>query len=162
VYSDEFFRSQDIYYQEETMKEKGIIIPGAAIAWLVMIYAACTPAAPVMEMNGWTVETGEARDSLQIRHENLDMVLQNVQFWSEAAGAPVMLSDWKIETADNTYTITTSVGTITLIADDMVINIASSVPDIILKAKAPAGEDRIPARTEDQDNGVMKIGRAHV
>jgi hypothetical protein len=38
-----------------------------------------------------------------------------------AAGDPAMLSDWKIETADNAYTAATSAGTITLTTDDMVL-----------------------------------------
>jgi hypothetical protein len=155
VFLDVFFRYQYIYYQEEVMKKRGIIIPAAVLAVAAIIYAACTPAAPVIDMNGWTVETGAGRDSLTLRHADLDIVLRDVQFWSDAAGAPAMLSDWKIETADNVYTVTTSAGTINLTADDLVLNISASVPDITFRAEAPANEDRIPARTEDQDNGVM-------
>lgn len=108
--------------------------------------------------NGWTITPDIEKEVLTVSRETLGLVLKDVRLSLKDDSRLSNLSEWKITSTDNELTIftqnpkdTTWIFRLTKEA----ITMSCSAEDAVLQGIAPASEDRIPARMEGQDNGIM-------
>jgi len=122
-----------------------------SLAWLF-----CTSCAPkLLEDHGWKISVDQQKETLKIEHESTGVILENAAL---ASPSNEILGKWKIEVSPSKLTITThspQESTWTLVTTENQLQISSSLPGSILRGTAPAGEERIPARTAEEDNGIM-------
>lgn len=106
------------------------------------------------QVGSWEIMPDTSGHTLSISHRDLGKVLQNVQI---AAADNSPLTGWTLLKEDGRLTIKTSVPLATawsFTAVNEVLEISADQPGFLL-GTAPADESRIPARTKDQDNGIM-------
>lgn len=119
----------------------------------LIFLTSCAPR--LFEDHGWKITVDKQKETLKIEHETTGIILDNVAL---ASPGNEILAKWKIEVTPPKLTITTSSpqeSTWTFVAKENQLQITSSLPGSILQGIAPASEERIPARTEEEDNGIM-------
>ena len=121
-----------------------------------LAHCASTPSSLVLE--GWKIIPDAEKEILFISHENLGPLLNNVRLVLKDGGRMVPLSEWQVKLKKDRIIISTQkpgLTTWTFSPSKEGIAISTSAKNALLRGVAPAGEDRIPARAEGQDNGVM-------
>jgi hypothetical protein len=128
------------------------------LAVLIMGFlASCTPSTSVFSQQGWRIETDVKRESLTVTHEDLGIVLKDVQLGLKEGQSFSSLSHWTVQSEDDVLVITTEEPEITwkFKLSEKGITISCPAETAFLKGIAPADEERIPVRVESQDNGIM-------
>jgi len=123
--------------------------------WLLV---GCKPAVSVFSKHGWSIETDTKKEALTISQENLGPLLKNIQLALKKDEGLSTLSKWAVKSGKDVLTLTTKSPESTtwrFEASKEELDISCSVGNSLLLGAAPAAENRIPARTESQDNGIL-------
>ncbi|MFW5944059.1 MAG: alpha-galactosidase [Bacteroidota bacterium] len=110
------------------------------------------------EEKGWTITATPKTASLTIEEEKLGKVADEIELILKKENKITPLSAWTIEEQEDKMVITTEEPQKTrweFSAGDSAINVFCSHPDAHLTGTSPAGEKRIPARIQSQDNGII-------
>jgi len=123
----------------------------------VFIISSCS--SPSLENKEWQIDTQAKKGRLAITHHQLGPLLLDIQLGiMENEGQVSVFTQWKAASHQNSLIISTSLPLQTewiFSAKENALEIQCTNPNAVLLAKAPASESRIPARTENQDNGIM-------
>jgi len=144
------------------MKGRIKLISQLAILGLAAFYflflPACKPGDSFLEKDGWTINTDGKKETLSISHEKLNLVVGDVRLALKDDRDFYFPSDWKIKSNDETLIISARKPlnvTWKFEPGPGRLDISSSADNAFLQGIAPAPENRIPARLESQDNGIM-------
>ena len=144
------------------MKGKSkLIIDLSALCLLALclwLFSSCKPAISVFSKDGWSIETDAKNEALTISHEKLGVLLKNVQLTLKKTEGISSLSEWAVKSKKESLTITTKNPESTswkFEASQEKLDLSCSVAGALLLGAAPAAENRIPARMESQDNGIL-------
>jgi len=125
---------------------------------MVILLAACQNVPDFSDKKGWTLQVKPRTNSLHISHKTLGPVLNDVRLYHQAGQETDPLTGWNVSADEQTLTITTSAPVETkwtFSPDSSGIDISTSDARGMIRGNAPAGEKRIPARTQIQDNDIM-------
>lgn len=129
-----------------------------------LVLSACSPAQSEFSKDGWTISADRNAKTLNIRKDSLGILIQDAELVFEGKDRIATQAAWSIK-KDNSSLIIRAKGdpsvSWTFAPAGEEITIECSEPGALLKGKTPGGEKRIPARTQDQDNGIMytSLGR---
>lgn len=115
-------------------------------------------ALPQISLHGWNVVPDVKNEVIIIRHDDLGLLLKDVQLALKDGNTLSDLSDWKVKSENDSLIISTQKpknSTWTFTIAEKTIKVSSSANNAFLKGTAPASESRIPARVESQDNGIL-------
>ncbi len=136
-----------------------IILSGLSLTILYLLFlSGCKPRVAIFSKDGWSIEPDAKNQVLTINHENLSLLLKDVQLALKEAEGFSILSEWSVKSKENSLTVITKkpeTTTWTFETSKDKLDISCSARNALLKGVAPAAENRIPARTESQDNGIM-------
>ncbi|MBN1350588.1 hypothetical protein JXJ21_14320 [candidate division KSB1 bacterium] len=127
-----------------------------AAALMMMLFVCCS--SPQISHHKWKIVTDGAAETLRIEQVDLGTVLKDVKLVLRENDHIYYLSGWQIKPEDKKLIITTvnpKNTTWTFEPTATGLDASCSAENACLKAGAPADEKRIPARTENQDNGIM-------
>lgn len=137
------------------------LFKGALLLGMLIL---CSCADRTLKQNEWKIITHAQKAELSIFHEELGLILDNVQLCNKD-GNPDK-GEWTVKLQGNQLQITITdhqeKNIWTFTAEPEKLTVASSQPDCLLRGRAPAAEGRIPARTEDQDNGILYTSLGYV
>ncbi len=108
--------------------------------------------------NGWKIKVDEKKENLTIVHQNLDILLDTIRLGLIRDNTVDYCSQWESEIVQNVITVTAmkpQKTTWEFHVRDNVMWVKCSSQNGVLEAQAPADKNRIPARIEEQDNGVL-------
>lgn len=108
--------------------------------------------------NGWIISADVDKEKLSISHEKLNVLLSDVRLGLNTDNSIVYCSDWKTKTNKTGLSITAKqpeTVTWNFLFTDSLLVVKCSHEQGVLKGLAPAGEKRIPARMEEQDNDIL-------
>jgi len=137
------------------MKHSVNIIMLASI--MAMIMAGCKTAHE-LEQGGWAVKADPATSTLSILKDGLDTIACQVRLNLKQENEVIPLSDWSVKEENGMLVINTGAPEQTsweFIAAQSGINVNCSVENGLITGMAQAGEERMPARVGNQDNGIM-------
>lgn len=137
------------------MKNQKLIL--LAISMLTLLIVNCGRAIPYSN-EGWSITADVRRETITIKHEDLGIVLKDIQLNLRKDGEFFELSGWDVKRDESILTITTKEPDITTWEFKITkegVDISSSANRGIITGIAPAGGGRIPARVASQDNGVI-------
>jgi hypothetical protein len=144
------------------MKNKSkIIIRLSTLSLIVLclwLLVGCKPSVSVFNKDGWSIETDAKKEALTISHENLGPLLKNIQLALKKDEGLFTLSKWAVKSTKDGLTLTTKEpesATWKFEASEGKLDISCSAANALLLGVLPAAENRIPARTESQDNGIL-------
>ena len=124
------------------------------IGWL----GSCSPSAFTLSVNGWNLRPDTKKEALTISHEELGLVMDNANLVLREKENLSWLSGWMVKTDEDSLIITTQRPQSTIwtfkAAEDKLI-MSCTAENAVLQGVAPASEERIPARVEVQDNGIL-------
>lgn len=110
------------------------------------------------EEKGWTITANPETETLEFKKEELGNIADDIQLILKKENKITPLSAWTIEQQEGKLIINTEKPQKTtweFSVTDTAIDVVCSNPDAHLSGTAPAGEKRIPARIQNQDNGIM-------
>lgn len=113
---------------------------------------------PRLSCDGWTIESDAEKEVLTISHEDLGIVVKDVRLTLKESDGLSGLSEWSVKTERDELIVTTKEPESTtwkFIITDEGVEISCSAENAVLQCIAPASEERIPARIESQDNGIL-------
>lgn len=119
----------------------------------LILSTACAP--KPFEHEDWKITVDSHQETLKIEHTRVGVVLKDVSLFS---AENQKLTGWEINPAASKLTISTTSpqkSTWTFLAKENELQINTSFAGSYLQGLAPADEARIPARTEEEDNGIM-------
>ncbi|MCP2619997.1 hypothetical protein NLC35_01980 [Candidatus Aminicenantes bacterium AC-334-K16] len=119
----------------------------------LMFVSSCTQ--KPFEHEGWKISVDSEKETLKIEHELIGLLLKDMLLFSPDNQR---LSDWKINLTASKLTITTNSpqeSTWTFLVTNNKLQVHTSLAGSYLLGTAPADEERIPARTEEEDNGIV-------
>lgn len=137
------------------MKYSGKIIIFATV--MLLIITGCKNVTQ-HEEKGWTITADPKTETLTFEKEEPGKVAEGIQLILKKENKITPLSDWTIEKQEEKLIITTEKPQTTtweFSLTDTSIDIVASHPEAHIQGTAPAGEKRIPARIQSQDNGIM-------
>jgi hypothetical protein len=144
------------------MKNKSKIIIRSSNLSLIILFlwllVGCKPAVSVFNKDGWSIEADTKKEALTISYENLGPLLKNIQLALKKDEGISTLSKWAAKSKKDVLTLTSKEPESTtwkFEASKEKLDISCSVGNALLLGAAPAAENRIPARTESQDNGIL-------
>ena len=123
----------------------------AGLAWILI--SSCSTSR--FDSHGWRITAQANKATLKIEHERLGVVLKDAAL---LLNTDRPTSTWSVTIEENGMTVRAekpTPSTWTFSASDNGLSIRSSEPSGFIIGLAPACENRIPARTEDQDNGIL-------
>lgn len=123
---------------------------------IIGLLSRCGPSQ--LSLNGWTVIPDAKKEVLTINHENLGLLLKDVRLALKDEDGLSSLSEWKVKLKKDELIISThnpKNTTWTFTVAKEAITIRCSAGNAVVQGIIPASEDRIPARMESQDNGIM-------
>jgi len=139
------------------LNEKSLKVLFVSLALvLIMIGAGCTSTS--LESNDWTVTTNKKTKTFSIEHSELGPVLKEIEPQVVKNNKKISPADWKVKVEENQLTIITDKSEQTtweIKAEPNSIKLSCSSDKAVVKGKAPASAERIPARLENQDNDIM-------
>lgn len=112
----------------------------------------------LFDIDGWKIAADLGEEKLSISHQELNVLLSEIQLGLIKDDSLVYYSDWAVESNGTGLSITASQPervTWEFAVSDNRLNISCSLGQGVLTGLAPSSEKRIPARTEEQDNGVL-------
>jgi hypothetical protein len=118
----------------------------------------CAPSKDVFNLKAWSIKIDAEKEVLTISYEDLGLLLKDVHLGLKKSEGFLSLSEWRVESEEDMLLITTKEPEETTWKFEMnnkELNISCSADNAELQGKAPASEERIPARLESQDNGIM-------
>ncbi len=128
-----------------------------SLSLLVLVMAGCKKATR-HEQEGWVITADPATSTLSIRKKGLETIAEQVRLNLRTGNEVTPLSGWNITKEDGKLVIATQNPEPT----NWEFNITPSAIDVacsdekgLITGNAPAGEMRIPARVQSQDNGIM-------
>lgn len=112
----------------------------------------------ILSFDEWTIIPDTKKEILTISHENLGALLKDVRLALKNEGKLSLLSEWKVKSKKNELIISTkdpqnTTWTLSITKEAVTIN--CSAENAFLQSIASASEDRIPARVESQDSGIL-------
>lgn len=122
------------------------------------LLSSCAPSTAVFNLKGWSVKTDTKKEVLTISHEKLGVLVKDVHLGLIENKNFTSLSKWIVKFEKDELVITAKKPEDTTWKFEMSekgLNISCSADNAVLQGIAPAPEDRIPARVESQDNGIM-------
>jgi hypothetical protein len=141
--------------------KKGRFNP-ALIFLLVGLVISCTSATQLTttqpSQKGWNVLANAEKEILTIEHRDLGVVVRDAHLNLRKDGELSKLSGWTVEQAKDKLIITTRQPESTtweFKITEKGVDVSCSAVNGVITGIAPASEERIPARVESQDNGVM-------
>ncbi|MFQ6071013.1 MAG: hypothetical protein ACE5LC_10900 [Candidatus Aminicenantales bacterium] len=147
-------------------KKKAFIDSGIVVLALFLIIAGLSQCrTPQLKSTSWTIKANPGKGLLEFSHRKLGIVLKNVKLCLKDKKGISPLTGWKTELSAQTLTIFTrkpEKTTWTFKTKEGALIISSTSAQGFLQAKAPAAERRIPARTEDEDNGIMYTSLGYI
>ena len=108
--------------------------------------------------DGWSIEAEPKNEVLNISHEKLGSVLRDIKLSLKREDGLSTLSKWSVKLEKDALTVTTKSPERTtwkFEASQEKLDVSCSAGNALLLGTAPAAENRIPARTESQDNGIL-------
>ena len=111
-----------------------------------------------LNQNGWKVLPDVKKATLTISHVDLGLVVKDVQLFLKEEEGLSALSDWSVMKEQDELIITTNKPNSTtwnFKINEQGLNISCSANNGVLLGVAPACDERIPARVESQDNGIL-------
>ncbi len=120
--------------------------------------SSCGPAVSVFSLQDWSVRIDPARETLTISHVRLGEVLKSASLTQKSERGITPLSRWSVRKEKDAIVISTrepASTSWTLSASNEVFRISCPAENTVFQGMAPAGEERIPARLENQDNGIL-------
>lgn len=139
-------------------RKKGVlffVVSVLAIA-LTAFFVNCS--SPKLDMEGWKIVPNAQNETLEISHVKLGLILSETKLKLKMDGKETDCTGWEVQKEGESLVIKTaepSQATWTLNASADGLNIQCSEGNGVIAGSAPASKDRIPARTEKQDNGIM-------
>ncbi|MFZ5517900.1 MAG: alpha-galactosidase [Candidatus Zhuqueibacterota bacterium] len=115
-------------------------------------------AAPNLEMEGWFISPNIQQETVEIRHAQLGILVREVKLYLNQGGAQIECRRWNAQQGQDHLIIQTQEPQSlewTFRVTQHGVNIDCSAENGLVSGVAPATRDRIPARQEDQDNGVL-------
>ncbi len=134
---------------------KRIIVP----VLILLITPLCLNAAtssPSINSSGWTVSVSEGGDSLNVSKDSLGILLRDIRFFRKQSEGLSELKGWSVEVEGaNQLQISTTQPRSTWVfkVENDILRIATTEPEGVILAKAPASPDRVVARLMD-DRGT--------
>jgi hypothetical protein len=125
-------------------------------AFGIGILSSCAPS--VTTLKGWSIVADAQKEVITISHEDLGLLVKDVRLGFMYNKNFSRLSGWTVESEEEALIVFTKEPRETtwkFEVTDEDLNISCSSANTALKGFAPAPEERIPARVEDQDNGIM-------
>ena len=110
------------------------------------------------DQDEWSILANSKAEILTFKHKKLGFVMGNVRLNLKKDNKLCQLSGWEVIKDNGKLTITTNEPDSTtweFKVTEKGLDISASVSNVVITGVAPATEDRIPARVENQDNGVM-------
>jgi hypothetical protein len=111
-----------------------------------------------LEKKGWVITADPDASILNITRSGLETIALNVRLNLQKDSELVPLSGWTVKSSGGELIINTKTPEQTswkFNVSDSAIDVTCSAEYGLITGLAPAGEKRIPARTVNQDNGVM-------
>jgi hypothetical protein len=124
----------------------------------LLLLSGCKPQPSIFNKDGWNIEADAKKEMLAISHEKLGLLLGDVRIALKKDEGIIPLSKWTVKSKKDGLTLTArKPGSTTLKfeASQEKLEVSSPSSDALLLGAAPAAENRIPARQESQDNGIM-------
>ena len=105
----------------------------------------------VLDASGWRVEADADSGTLAVSRNGLGLVLDRVKFSLPASEGSNEISGWSIEKKADELLLRSASSALTLVVQPQpeFIAFSTTAPEIVLRGQAPAGKDRIVARTLD-------------
>lgn len=125
--------------------------------WIVWL-GSCSPSALTLSMNSWNLRPDTKKNTLTIRHEELGLVMDNANLILRENKNLSCLSGWIVKTEEDSLIITTQQPqstTWTFKTAENKLIMSCTEQNAVLQGVASASEERIPARLEVQDNGII-------
>lgn len=112
----------------------------------------------VLDASGWRVEADADSGTLAVSRNGLGLVLDRVKFSLPASEGSNEISGWSIEKKVNELWVRSASSALTLVVQPQpeFIAFSTTAPEIVLTGQAPAGKDRIVARTLDPGGFPVK------
>jgi hypothetical protein len=132
-------------------------IRSCLIALICLYFIGCS-SAPALDINKWHIEADASQETLTINHTDLGILLKEAKLFYSQNDKLTAFSDWSVKSKADTLTISTQgekESTWILTVGEDTINITCTAENTYIQGTAPASKDRIPARTENQDNDIM-------
>ena len=132
-------------------------IRSCLIALICLYFMGCS-SAPVLDVNKWHIEADASQETLSINHTDLGILLKEAKLFYSQNDKLIAFSDWSIKSKADTLTISAQgekETTWILTVDEDAVKITCIAENTYIQGTAPASKDRIPARTENQDNDIM-------
>jgi hypothetical protein len=120
------------------------------------LLSSCAPS--VSTLKGWRIEADIKKEVVTISHEDLGVLVKDVRLGLMSNKNITRLSEWTVKSEEEVLTVVTKKPEETTWKFEVSkegLNISCSAASAALKGTAPAPENRIPARAEGQDNGIM-------
>ncbi|MEF8810073.1 MAG: hypothetical protein V5A47_04050 [Bacteroidales bacterium] len=137
------------------MKHSGKII--TVVTAILLIISGCKDVTK-HEEKGWTITANPETTTLTFEQDELGKVADGIRLTLKKGEKITPLSAWTIEEQEGKLVIHTEKPRKTsweLSVTDTSIDVVCGHPDAHIHGTAPAGEKRIPARIQSQDNGIM-------
>jgi len=109
--------------------------------------------------SGWTVKPDIKSETFTILHKDLGAILTDAHLYIKNGKNLIPLKNWKVSKEDNSLKILASSSSkettwkIQILKDKVKIECSDEAG--LIRGSVAAQEDRIPARMENQDNGIM-------
>lgn len=138
--------------------KKGVLFSIISVSLIIAAVFSLNCSGPKLDMEEWHVVPDTRNETLEISQAKLGLVLTEVKLKLEQSGKETECAGWEVQKEGESLVIKTAeplqaTWTFTASADGL--NIECSEENGAIAGSAPASKDRIPARTEDQDNGIM-------
>ena len=125
---------------------------------IIAVLTGCTKITK-LEQDGWELRVNPGTNTIEFSHKTLDDVLKKAQLGIKQKDTVKLLTAWNVKKENGKLIIQTTLPSETSWEFKVVnstVDISCSNENAVLVGLAPAGEDRIPARIESQDNGIMR------
>jgi hypothetical protein len=124
----------------------------------ILFWNGCTAAPTVFSSSGWTIDADKEKAVITISHEDLGFVLTEASLGLKENEGLQRLSQWTRKIEEDQLSLICEfpdniTWTFQVSKEDVDISCTNS--NAVLMAAAPSNENRIPARLEAQDNGIM-------
>ncbi|MCF8335980.1 MAG: alpha-galactosidase [Bacteroidales bacterium] len=127
------------------------------VSVMVLLMTGCKDLTKHKE-KGWTITANPKKATLTFEKEKLGKLADEIQLVLKKENNITPLSAWTIEKKEDKLVINTEEPQETtweFSVTDTTIDVVCPHPDAHISGAAPAGERRIPARIQSQDNGIM-------
>jgi len=124
----------------------------------VYLFGVFSCASNQLSDNGWEIKVDEKKETITIVHQKLDTILDTIRLGLNTDNTIEYCSQWESKIGQNVITVTAmqpQKTTWEFHTEDTILQIKCSTLNGRLTAQAPADKNRIPARIEEQDNGVL-------